>query len=335
MDLDSQSNLSLFSVEEDELGKIWQAEDEVIDNGIKSIVEEEFLELFKSTRTIHFLLKTVEEGFSDVETLPPPCQLAKNLDLIPSRLTLFAYENKVSERWSGMFLGESLSIRTVTRIRQLAELYSKQNGYEFVIIDTSPSLGALNKVIISTVDGFIIPCLPDLFSLYGIKNIGKALTQWKREFDTCAQIVPEDKRKAFPKNFVRFLGYITYNAKKRSDSGIEKLQLATAHYNYAKEIPDYIKKYIGEDVREHLTEVDVNNPIGNNEIIHTHNTLPNMAQKYHKPMWLLPDHDKLEPSDKSTISGNSADYKGTKDKYEKFAESFLDRVKTLDSDDKK
>ncbi|TOA93110.1 hypothetical protein CGK16_24495, partial [Vibrio parahaemolyticus] len=58
------------------------------------------------------------------------------------------------------------------------------HGYEVVLIDTSPSLSALNKVIISNADAFMIPCAPDMFSDYGIKNIGNALRAWKREFDT-------------------------------------------------------------------------------------------------------------------------------------------------------
>jgi cellulose biosynthesis protein BcsQ len=51
-------------------------------------------------------------------------------------------------------------------------------------MDTSPSLGALNKVIISTTDGFLIPCMPDMFSLYGIRNIGNALGDWKKQWIT-------------------------------------------------------------------------------------------------------------------------------------------------------
>jgi cellulose biosynthesis protein BcsQ len=331
LDLDSQCNISLYGMQEDQLEQIWQDEDKIIDNGFGSVNfgNENFTALFKSTRTTHFLLKTVEEGISDFEELPPPFPITNNLDLIPGRLTLFMYENKISERWSGMFLGESLSIRTVTRIRKIAELYSAKNNYDFVIIDTSPNLGALNKIIISTVDGFIIPCLPDMFSLYGIKNIGKALTQWQREFKTCFSIITPEKRKEFPPQSVRFLGYTIYNAKK---SGVqpEQLHLATAHYNYAKQIPNAIKNNIDSTVREHLSEEMVENSIGGNSVMFSHSTLPNMAQKYKKPIWLLPTCSSLEPKDKSTISGNRKDYEGTRNMYLTFATDFLLRVATLD-----
>jgi cellulose biosynthesis protein BcsQ len=339
LDMDSQCNMSLYGMKEEELEKIWKEEDKVIDNGFDSVKqhmeEEAFNDLFQTPRTMHFLLKSVEEGISDFETLPPPVKITDNLHLIPSRLTLFMYENKISERWSGMFLGEALSIRTVTRIRNLAELYAAQNHYDFVIIDTSPSLGMLNKVIISTVDGFMIPCLPDMFSLYGIKNIGEALTQWQREFNTCFQIISGEKRKAFPKKPVRFLGYTIYNAKiyKKSKKPRNKWNLAQAHFNYAQQIPDTIKKHIDEKVREHLLPEMVQTPIGNDAVMHSHNTLTNMAQKYKNPIWKVPSLDSLESSDKPSITGgNRTNYEAKREKYKDFAEDFLTRVTTLDDE---
>ncbi len=333
LDLDSQCNISLYGIQEEELEKIWRDEDDIIYNGFdsarKQMKDDDFNNMFKKTRTMHFILKSVEDGISDFKELPPPCNIADNLDLIPGRLTLFMYENKISERWSGMFLGESLSIRTVTRIRKVAELYSEQNDYDFVLIDTSPNLGALNKVIISTADGFIVPCLPDMFSLYGIKNIGEALNQWQREFTTCFYIISEERRKKFPHTFVRFLGYTIYNAQKGGDKS-RKGGLAISHQNYAEKIPKAVQAHISKEVREHLADEMVARPIGNNIVTHTHKTLPNMAQKYRCPIWNLPDHTELEPKDKRTISGNRVEYTGTKDKYEIFAKDFLERVTKLD-----
>lgn len=63
-------------------------------------------------------------------------------------------------------------------------------------------------------DGFIIPALPDMFSLYGIRNIGKSLTVWKKELDTIFALISDEKRKLFPKEPVQFLGYTIYNAKR-------------------------------------------------------------------------------------------------------------------------
>ncbi len=119
LDLDSQCNMSLYGMKEEELESVWKGEDTVIDNGFDSAKQQmkecDFSNLFETTRSMHFILKSVEEGISDFPELPPPFEVTPNLHLIPGRLTLFMYENKIAQRWNGMFLGESLSIRTVTR----------------------------------------------------------------------------------------------------------------------------------------------------------------------------------------------------------------------------
>jgi cellulose biosynthesis protein BcsQ len=331
IDLDPQCNLTICGMEEENLHNIWAEEDDFIDDfdsAIKKMNVEEYENLLKKPRTIHFLLKPTEDGQGELTITPPTVKIKNNLDLIPGRLTVHKFENKISERWSGAYSGDPLSIRTITNIRTIAEEYARINNYEYVIIDTSPSLGSLNKIIISTVDGFLIPALPDMFSLYGIRNIGNALKLWKKEFNTLYGLISEDKRKKFPINFVRFLGYTIYNAKKYT--GVTEWDLALAHYNYAKQIPETIEKYISSEVRDHLTEEQTSTPIGLKAVMHSHNTLPNMAQKYKHPIWEIPDLDNLEKEDIATIKGNSnTHYRPTKAAYRQFAESLIQRIKTL------
>lgn len=330
IDLDPQCNLTLFGLEEEDLHSIWEAEDEFIDDfeaAFNKIDTNSYKDLLKTPRTIHFLLKPAEDGQGDLPYLPPPCNINPLLDLIPGRLTIHKFENKISERWSGAYQGDALAIRTITNIRQIAEEYGTRYNYDFVIIDTSPSLGALNKIIISTVDGFIIPALPDMFSLYGIRNIGNSLSQWKREFEIIYGLISSDKRRKFPSNFVRFLGYTIYNAKKYA--GATPWDLAKAHYHYAKQIPSTIESYIGPDLRSHLTNEQVSAPIGHTAVMHTHNTLPNMAQKYKHPIWMIPDLTNIDSSDKTTIFGNRKAYAATKEQYQIFASDVLERIQTL------
>ena len=85
-----------------------------------------------------------------------------------------------------------LSIRTITYIRRLCERYADILDVDFVLVDTSPSLGILNKTIISTVDGFIIPAQLDMFSLYGIRNIGNSLELWGKELNVIYRLISEE-----------------------------------------------------------------------------------------------------------------------------------------------
>lgn len=331
IDADPQCNLTIYSLEQEKIHDIWAAEDPFIDQGFESarnsLSQAMFQNFLAKPRSLHFLLKPTEEGTGDIGALPPPVKLTNSLDLLPGRLTLHLYEEKIAERWAGVYRGDPLAIRTITKLRELTLAYSEKNGYDFVIVDTSPSLGSLNKVAISTVDAFFIPAFPDLFSLYGIRNIGKALSAWRSEFDVIYKLISEEKRDAFPKNFVSFLGYTIYNAKKYGGVG-NKWELAHAHFNYANQIPDTITNYIAPDLRAYLDANALAAPIGASAVMHTHNTFPAMAQHYHVPMWKVPSAA-LEQEHQNTIRGASEKYIATKEKYTEFCADLLARLQLL------
>lgn len=334
IDADPQCNLTIYSIPEDTIHDIWEVEDNFIDEGFeatkKSLSMEQYSAINDSPRSLHYLVKPTEEGTGELDVTPPPYNLTPTLDIIPGRLSLHLFEEKIAGRWTDLYRGEPLALRTVSKIRELAEKYTGIYGYDYVIVDTSPSLGALNKSVISTVDGFFIPALPDLFSLYGIKNIGKALASWKEEFDIIYQLISPEKRKNFPEQFVTFLGYTIYNAKKYTTSNNE-WNLAEAHYNYAKQIPETIRENIKENLRSHLTDDQLTDPIGNTRIMLTHNTFPSMAQYYHKPMWKVPDlvPYSVDEDHVNTLRGSSAKYRETGPAYKAFSQDLINRMKLI------
>jgi cellulose biosynthesis protein BcsQ len=305
IDLDPQCNLTIVSLSMETIHDIWAQEDGFIDDfaASKSAMEPaEFDSLLRDVRSIHFSLKPTEDGTAELSRLPRPAAIGFNVDLLPGRLTLHLFEAKIGERWSGVYQGDPLAIRTGTRVRTLAYEYAKEHGYDLVILDTSPSLGALNRNLLSLADGFIIPCSPDLFSVYGIRNIGSALSVWRKQFDTIFHFLSDTKREQFPNKFVKYLGYTLYNSRKYTRS-TNILGLAVAQYNYARQIPATIDQYIDQINMADIEPDRINVSIGNNAVIHTHNTLPNMAQKYHQPIWNLPDIE-LEEEDRATIIAN-------------------------------
>lgn len=330
IDVDPQCNLTIQCLQPEQIQAIWEVEDAFIDDfraARNKITDSDFASVLGQTRTIHFLLKPTEDGVSDLESLPPAVKVANNLSLIPGRLSMYLFEDTLSRRWSQIYQGEPLAIRTATRIRELARAYAEEHGFEFVIVDTSPSLNSLNKVVISTADGFLIPCMPDLFSVYGIRNIGNALGYWKSEFDTIYRLLSDSKRSAFPSAFVRLLGYTIYNAKKYKGTS-SRWDLAVGHLNFAKQLPGVIRKFVPQEVRDTVDDKVMAEPIGGTSVMHSHNTAASMAQKYHYPIWRLPSID-LEPDDAMTIRGNRASYEGTRDAYKNFAISLLSRVGAL------
>ncbi len=335
VDLDPQCNLTISAMRERELEKIWQEEDAYIDDFEDAKKnKKKFSRIMSETRSIHFLLKPAEDGVNDIESLPPAKSIGDNVYMIPGRLSIHQFENRISERWSGLYQSDNLSIRTITYIRRLCERYADILGIDFVLVDTSPSLGILNKTIISTVDGFIIPAQPDMFSLYGIRNIGNSLESWGKELNVIYRLISEEKREKFPKKFVQFLGYTIYNAKKYD--GDNEYQLADAHYSYAKRIPQIINQYIKEDNKVKID--DINMPIAGGAIMHTHNTYPSVAQALKCAIWEVPDvFTKLQQTESEYLKeqmidvnrGSFGRYREIKDKYIEFAKAFIERTEAL------
>ncbi len=332
LDLDPQSNLTLFGLAPEELHNVWQTEEAFIDDFAAAREQKsqgEFEAIAGDVRSIHFLFKPTEDGTDALKSFAKPLSLHDNLGMIPGRLSIHTYEDKIASRWTDVYGGDPLAIRTVTQIRNFFKTYAENYAYDYVVIDTSPSLGILNKVIISTVDGFLIPCMPDMFSLYGIENIGKSLKGWKRDFDTIFTLLSDAKLTHFPKNFVSFLGFTIFNARRYSGSG--EWNLSRAHHNYAQQIPATIREYIDADHRKHLTETQLEDPVGGTAIMHSYATLPNMSQKYRTPMWKVPSCKNLEASDKSTIAGNSQRYEDTQKGFHIFAKELLTRLDRLEA----
>lgn len=329
VDLDPQCNLTILSMKDSKIFPIWDTEELFMDNFedfdlIDLSDREKFL---KKSRSIHFLLKSAEDGQTDFPDTPPPVKIGENIWIIPGRLTLHSYEDKIGERWSNSYKGDPLAVRTITQIRSVAQRYAEEYGYDFIIYDTSPSLGMLNRVIFSMADGFIIPCLPDKFSLYGIRNIGSALRRWKSEFDIILSLQGSNRKKLFPEGFVQFLGYTIYNARPyRQIPKTNEWDLASGHYHFAQQIPETIRKYVPEEIREGLSDLEINEPIGGTSVMHTHNTLPNLSQKYHLPIWDLPNHTGLTSADQNTMRVNRETYIKTKLQYQKFAQSVIKRI---------
>ncbi|WP_207888589.1 AAA family ATPase, partial [Pseudomonas sp. 30_B] len=127
IDLDPQCNLTILSMDAEELHRIWQEEDPFIEDfeaAKNAMPATEFKGISSAPRSIHFILKPTEDGVSDLDDVSPPWNLAPSLDLIPGRLTLHMYEDRLANRFPQAYQGDPLAIRTLTKFRSVAEAYS-------------------------------------------------------------------------------------------------------------------------------------------------------------------------------------------------------------------
>lgn len=215
-----------------------------------------------------------------------------------------------------------LAIRTITQFRTIATRYAEEYGFEYVFVDVSPSLGLLNRAIVTSCDVFFMPATPDLFSMYGIRNIGQTLEKWKKSYETLYEGVNPKLRFLFPSKFVKFIGYTIYNARGRQD---QPLGLAKAHRNFAERIPEEIDMWISKEEIPKSIRSRIKTSIGGSAVWGSHNTYPAMAQKYKCPMWLIPSKE-LEISDKLTVNSNKQRFLDTQKAYRTFANDLISRI---------
>jgi len=99
----------------------------------------------------------------------------RNLDLLPSSLGLIEIQDSLPLIPAGRFY----VISPVTILKEA--ISSVLDEYDFVLIDCPPNLGiiTLNGLYIS--DYYLIPCIPDILSTYGIPQILGRVENFKKE----------------------------------------------------------------------------------------------------------------------------------------------------------
>lgn len=87
---------------------------------------------------------------------------------------------------------------------------------EYIIIDMSPGLGAINQNLMATSDFFIVPTAPDFFSVMAIDSLASVLPRWYQWAQQAAAMpVLMNAAYPFPAPTTKLLGTIVQNFRPR------------------------------------------------------------------------------------------------------------------------
>lgn len=219
VDLDPQCNLSRLA--------LW----ENFDNNLFS----------ENNQNIYWVLKWVIEGWWDVNTKIQFQELRENLYIMPWSLKLTWYQNLLITAYNQATWWEEIwYFQTSAIYRFLNEKWLNEQ-IDIFIIDVSPSLELLNRIILLWTDYFITPLNPDAFSVQWIENLWNTLDEWKKKW--------QNTWKALAWNIPNwrvlngdwlFIWYIINSYNQYSKKPI------SAHNEWIKKIPEFIKKYLSE-----------------------------------------------------------------------------------------
>ncbi len=156
------------------------------------------------------------------------CVRVKPLDdyfLLPGHLGLAEYEVTL-----GIAQELSSSIQALKNLPGAISTLLRQTGAkmgaEYMLVDMSPSVGALNQNILMSSDFFIIPCSPDYFCSLAIDSLSTVLPRWKEWSDKSASLPTlRQSTYPFPEIHPKFLGTIAQRYRPRggqSASGFQR-----------------------------------------------------------------------------------------------------------------
>lgn len=154
-----------------------------------------------------------------VELQPVPER--PGLYILPGHVGLAEYESQLSIAHE---LSTSLAaLQNIPgSLRWLIDLTAKTVDADYVLIDMSPSLGALNQNLFATSDAFIIPMAPDFFSAMALRSLTRILPKWNAWSSRAGeQLALQDSAYPWPNKTPKYVGSIVQNYRIRSREGKE------------------------------------------------------------------------------------------------------------------
>lgn len=108
----------------------------------------------------------------------------------------------------------------------LFEITADRYDADYVLVDLSPGLGAINQNLVATADYFLVPTSPDVFSVMAVDSLARVIPRWVSWARRAAEL--DDLSEAdypFPSPSLKFLGVIIQRYRLRNGAptqGFEK-----------------------------------------------------------------------------------------------------------------
>lgn len=132
----------------------------------------------------------------------------ENLYLLPGNIKFAEYDITL-----GMAQTISDSLVTLQNlpgaINYLLDVTAKKYNADYILIDMSPSLSSINQNLFMISDYFIIPTVPDYFSVMALDSLSEVLPQWYNQSSRLqSNEILQEAEYPFPKKTPKFLGNV-------------------------------------------------------------------------------------------------------------------------------
>lgn len=267
-------------------------------------------------QTIYTVLNGVIKGGADIDKNVNfiPINNNPNLLILPGSLKLSEYENSLISAYGEAAQGAERGFFVTSAIDRFLSEKGLEEEIDIFIIDTSPNLNLLNRIILLGADYFATPLMPDAFSVQGIENLGNTFEEWKDNWKKTAKVLARDKKIEHNKVLDGeglFIGYIVNSYNQYSKKPIK------SNEEWISKIPEYIKKYLSEKhCRNGLVESSWKKEL---ILIKDYGQLSPLSQMKNKAIFdLVPADDGFE-----NVQGTKENLEQAKIEFQKLAENIL------------
>ena len=278
-DLDPQANLTAAFIDEDRLEEVWEGNN--------------------SYNTIFRCVQPLLKGIGDIAT-PELERIEDGLSLFIGDLQLSGFEDELSSQWPDCLDGKERAFRVISAFWRLLDRAANQSSADLVLVDLGPNLGAINRAALIAADYIIVPLSPDLFSLQGLKNLGPTVARWRKEWEARIEKNPANDLE-LPQGRMEAIGYIILQHGVRFDRPVKAFQ------RWIERIPII---YQNKVLQNPQTQVfDVASDPNRLALIKHYQSLRQMAQESHKPIFHLKPADGAIGSHLSAVRNVYFDFK--------------------------
>lgn len=260
-DLDPQASLSAMFLQEERSVQLWD------DGGQSTVID---------------CLQPLIDLTGDIAT-PYVEHVTPRIGLVAGNLALSRFEDLLSESWAKCLVGDVVAFRITTAFHRIMRQAAESVQAELILIDTAPSLGAINRAALIAAEQVVLPLAPDLLSLQGLRNLGPTLREWQTAWQKRLGTLPANSGIDAPAGDMQPLGYVIAQPSVRDSRSLK------VYRHWVDRIPGvYRESVVGEVVAEPPSvEAD---PFCLSLLKHYRSLMP-LAMDAHKPMFFLKPAD--------------------------------------------
>lgn len=216
-DLAPQANLTTMFLPEDDIARIYDAD--------------------TVTGTMYAAVEPLKEGIGDIR-VPDAESIGGRIFLIPGDIALSNFEDVLSEVWPKCADGDPRAFRCTTAFSRIIQSVAESHEADLVLVDVGSSLGAINRAAMIASDHVVIPLVPDIFSLQGLRNLGPRLREWRSRWRERVPKSPLEEPP--PAGGMDPIGYVVHQTPQRLDRPVK------AYARWVERIPEFYNRHVLE-----------------------------------------------------------------------------------------